>query len=568
MATDFSHDQIDLTWSHVSPPDEDSFEIERCEVNGGCTFSFLTSVPANTFVHSDSAGLSPNTMYRYRLYALNGAGPSGYSNEDEATTQSPPPTPPAAPSNLSASAVSSSQIDLTWVDNSGDEDEFLIERCGELSPCPTFAQIDSVGADITNYSDTGLTALTNYTYRVLASNVAGPSGPSNTDNATTLDDPPPAITYGGTRQLISFVVKRVGPPDALSDGTGVGVAVLDSGCDLNHRDQACTPMEDYHTITGQDDRGHGTAVIGLVNAPNNNYDTVGVASGATVYSYKTLASDGTGDESLFVAAINHILNNPGLFNPSVEVINISSGRDLLGELMEDTPLCLAATAARNAGIVVVVSAGNGYSQNIDTVTPAGCAAVFAVGSTTAADGINQCPPDIFNPNGYYAVPADSASGFTNIGTGMTVSAPGEGWNDTVLLSAGCSLFSYGVLSTTLGGAQGADPTDPVGATRKIPTPSGAFEARGTSFAAPLVTGIVARMKQLGIGGGTGDLAEVEAIRTELRNTADRSFLNSDAPDPPDAPVRHPWMDLDFLPPFWNDVDDGEDEGIAQAPTGP
>ena len=247
VATDFSHDQIDLTWSHVSPPDEDSFEIERCEVNGGCTFSFLTSVPANTLAHSDSAGLSPNTMYRYRLYALNGAGPSSYSNDGEATTQPPPSTPPAAPSNLSASAVSSSQIDLTWVDNSGDEDEFLIERCGELSPCPTFAQIDSVGADITNYSDTGLTALTNYTYRVRASNTAGPSGLSNTDNATTLDDPLPPISFGGTRQLISFVVKRVGPPDALSDGTGVGVGVLDSGCDLAHRDQACTPMVDYHT---------------------------------------------------------------------------------------------------------------------------------------------------------------------------------------------------------------------------------------------------------------------------------------------------------------------------------
>ncbi len=416
----------------------------------------------------------------------------------------------------------------------------------------------------------GLTALTNYTYRVLASNVVGPSGPSNTDNATTLDDPPPPISFGGTRQLISFAVKRGGPPDALSDGTGVGVGVLDSGCDPNHRDQACTPMVDYHTITGQDDRGHGTAVIGLINAPNNNYDTVGVAPGATVYSYKTLASNGSGDESLFVAAISHILNNPRLFNPSVEVINISSGRDLIGgELMEDTPLCLAATAARNAGIVVVVSAGNSYRQNIDTVTPAGCAAVFAVGSTTAADGINQCPDGGFN-SFYYAVPADSQSGFTNIGTGITVSAPGEGWNDTVYFqsSGSCFLFSYGVLSTTLGGAQGADPTDPVGATRKIPTPSGAFEARGTSFAAPLVTGIVARMKQLGIGGGTGDLAEVEAIRTELRNTADRSFLNPDAPDPPDAPVRHPWMDLDFLPPFWNDVDDGEDEGIAQAPTGP
>ncbi len=46
-----------------------------------------------------------------------------------------------------------------------------------------------------------------------------------------------------------------------------------------------------------------------------------------------------------------------------------------------------------------------------------------------------------------------------------------------------------------------------------------------------------------------------------------AFLNPDAPsDPPDAPTRHPWSDLDFPP--WSQTDDGEAEGIAQAPTGP
>ena len=70
VATDVSHDQIDLTWSHSSPSDVDSFEIERCEVNPGCSFLFLASVPANPLVHSDSAGLSPNTSYRYQVYAL------------------------------------------------------------------------------------------------------------------------------------------------------------------------------------------------------------------------------------------------------------------------------------------------------------------------------------------------------------------------------------------------------------------------------------------------------------------------------------------------------------------
>lgn len=88
-----------------------------------------------------------------------------------------------APSNLSATAVSSSQVNLSWKDNSDDETGFKIER--KKSEGDTFSQTATVGANITTYNDTGLSPSTTYYYRVRASSAAGDSNYSNTAQATT-----------------------------------------------------------------------------------------------------------------------------------------------------------------------------------------------------------------------------------------------------------------------------------------------------------------------------------------------------------------------------------------------
>jgi len=89
---------------------------------------------------------------------------------------------PAAPSDLTATAVSSSEIDLAWTDNSNDETSFEIER----SPDGTnFSLLTAVGADTTSYQDTGLSAATTYWYQVSAVNGAGSSASSNTASDTT-----------------------------------------------------------------------------------------------------------------------------------------------------------------------------------------------------------------------------------------------------------------------------------------------------------------------------------------------------------------------------------------------
>jgi hypothetical protein len=89
-----------------------------------------------------------------------------------------------APSGLTATTVSTSQINLTWTDNSSNETGFRIER--KTGVGGTYAEIGSVGLDVVTYSDTGLSGSTNYFYRVRAYNSAGNSNYSNEADATTL----------------------------------------------------------------------------------------------------------------------------------------------------------------------------------------------------------------------------------------------------------------------------------------------------------------------------------------------------------------------------------------------
>jgi PKD repeat protein len=94
--------------------------------------------------------------------------------------------PPVAPSNLAATAVSSSQINLSWTDNSNDESGFAIEQAvsgGSWSP------IAQAGANVTTYASTGLVAATTYQFRVMAFNGAGDSIYVGPTGATTPSAP-------------------------------------------------------------------------------------------------------------------------------------------------------------------------------------------------------------------------------------------------------------------------------------------------------------------------------------------------------------------------------------------
>jgi hypothetical protein len=90
---------------------------------------------------------------------------------------------PVAPANLSATPVSSSQINLSWTDPSTNETGFQIER--KTGGGGTYAQIGTAAANATTYSDSGLAEGTTYFYRVRAVNGAGNSAYSSEASATT-----------------------------------------------------------------------------------------------------------------------------------------------------------------------------------------------------------------------------------------------------------------------------------------------------------------------------------------------------------------------------------------------
>jgi hypothetical protein len=93
-----------------------------------------------------------------------------------------PSGPPYAPDGLGAQGISANQINLTWTDNSIDETGFAIER----SPDGTnFAQVATVAANTTSYSDTGLSPITAYFYRVRAYNGSGDSSYTSVAEAST-----------------------------------------------------------------------------------------------------------------------------------------------------------------------------------------------------------------------------------------------------------------------------------------------------------------------------------------------------------------------------------------------
>src|SRR5258705_545173 len=82
------------------------------------------------------------------------------------------PATPVAPTNLAAVAASSSQVNLSWSDNSNNETGFKVQRSTNGN---SFSLVATLGANVTTYANTGLTASTRYYYRVRSYNTKGNS---------------------------------------------------------------------------------------------------------------------------------------------------------------------------------------------------------------------------------------------------------------------------------------------------------------------------------------------------------------------------------------------------------
>ncbi|MGA2608507.1 MAG: S8 family peptidase [Terriglobia bacterium] len=182
----------------------------------------------------------------------------------------------------------------------------------------------------------------------------------------------PDRKVGGMLDLTADAVNAAAGWVANLDGSGIGIAVIDSGIS-NHQDlKSGGSSRVVYSLDlvggGTDDHyGHGEHVAGIV-AGNGQRSTCptctrtfkGMAPNANLINLRALDQNGQGKDSTVISAIAHAIALKRLFN--IRVINLSLGRPVFESYTLD-PLCLVAEAAWKAGIVVVVAAGNDGRDN-------------------------------------------------------------------------------------------------------------------------------------------------------------------------------------------------------------
>src|SRR5205823_5108210 len=164
-----------LSWTD-NASNEDGFKLY--ESSDGVHYNWVAAVGANATAYTWT-GASPGSTYSFRVTAYNAAGESAPSNTATVTT----PAPPAAPSNLAATAAASgSRVDLTWADNADNETGFKVYKSSDEA---NYTVLATAARRSSAFSWTGASPGSTYSFQVTASNAAGESAPSNTATVTT-----------------------------------------------------------------------------------------------------------------------------------------------------------------------------------------------------------------------------------------------------------------------------------------------------------------------------------------------------------------------------------------------
>jgi hypothetical protein len=324
---------------------EDGFKIERS--TDGVTFTQITTVGSGVFQYNDT-GLTESTEYYYRVREYLGSDDGPYSNVAATWTV------PATPTSLTATATSSSQINLAWTDVSTGNTGYVIER---RSPAGsgTYVQVGTAGATATSYSDTLLTASTQYEYRVAASNPAGISAYSNaasaTTNSATIPNAPTGVSASPS-----------------TDGTAVAVTITwtDASSD---EDGFYVYRNTSNTTTGATLLNAPLAGIQTYTDNATNNPSAPPAIGTT-YFYWVSAHNGAGESSKTAASQNA--------TGGVTTLNVPAA---------PTSLTATATSTTQIDLAWTDNATNETGYTVERRSPAGSGSYSTV--TTLSAGANS-----------------------------------------------------------------------------------------------------------------------------------------------------------------------------------
>lgn len=234
----------------------------------------------------------------------------------------------------------------------------------------------------------------------------------------------PTPTSIPSLQKVPTGISRIGL-NALNEGNGVGVAVVDTGIDLTHPDLAENIVANTTcisgTTTGNDDNGHGTHVAGIIAAVNNSIGVVGVAPKSKLIAVKVLSSNGGGSYSSVICGLDWVTINALAYNIKVVNMSLAGGGkndNNCGNTNGDA-FHQAVCKTRDAGVTVVVAAGNS-GINVKNTVPANYDdAVITISALVDSDGK---PGGLGLSTGYGA--DDTFASFSNYGNVVDLGAPG------------------------------------------------------------------------------------------------------------------------------------------------
>lgn len=297
---------------------------------------------------------------------------------------------PTVPSGLNAAAVSSNQIDLSWIDSSNNESGFKIER--KIGAGGIYSQIADVGANIGTYSDMGLNAGTTYYYRVRGYNSFGDSAYSNEAGATTLTQPT-AITNPST--------------NTTSNTVNLNGTVNPNGLNTTFYFQWGTTTS-YGSTTSIQSIGSGSSdisvtanITGLSPSTTYQYRVVAINAGGTNYGNNISFTTDSGIPNISASPSSNDLGG----------INVGSS-----SLPQVFTMSNTGTGNLVIGVIILTGANaNQFTKQGDT-----CSGMAITPSATCTVNIIFSPTFVGILNGSLSIPSnDSDTPMLNIGLSGT-----------------------------------------------------------------------------------------------------------------------------------------------------